>query len=181
MKLNTEHAQKRKCLTCGKEMLIYNSQFSIKGRGKWCSKKCRYPARREVVCPTCGKVRLLPFSIVKKGAKYCSRKCKSIDYKIIKKGENNPAWRGGITRLGHSIRTSDRYIAFRTKILVRDGGRCKECGGYKKLEIHHRKELWRILEDYLKLGNSFNPEDDYFYDESNVITLCQKCHAKLKV
>lgn len=38
-----------------------------------------------------------------------------------------------------------------------------------------------MLEDYLKLGKPFNPEDDYFYDEDNLITLCQKCHVKKKV
>lgn len=83
--------------------------------------------------------------------------------------------------MGHSIRTSDRYIAFRIKMFIRDGGYCVECGSCKKLELHHKRELWRILEDYLKLGKPFDSEDDYFYDETNVITLCHQCHIKLKV
>lgn len=170
-----------KCITCGKETKLPLSQLKIKGRGKYCSKKCRYPQKVEYTCKYCKKTKFVQPAVIRKGVKYCSYACKAKDYKIIKKGKNNPCWKGGITRLGHSIRTSDRYLRFRKEILIRDGGYCKECGSYKKLEIHHIIPLWKILEDFKKTGKKFNPEDDYFYEKENLITLCRICHRKYKV
>lgn len=168
------------CIKCNKSIKIANSQFSIKGRGKFCSKDCRYPLKQKIVCPICKKEKFLPPSIAV-NAKYCSFSCKSKAYKISKKGENNPSWRGGITRLGHSIRTCDKYTALRKKVIIRDKGYCVECRSYKKLEVHHIKPLWKLIEEFLLLNKPFNPEDDFFYDETNLITLCHKCHVKKKV
>lgn len=168
------------CEKCGKQTKIANSQFSIAGRGRFCSKVCRYPKQITVTCPECGKSKNRPPSIAL-NAKYCSFKCKASAYKVLKKGDNNSAWRGGITRLGHSIRTTDRHLLMRKRVIIRDGGYCVECRSYKKLEVHHIKPLWKILEEFLATGQEFNAEHDYFYDESNLVTLCRKCHVTKKV
>jgi 5-methylcytosine-specific restriction endonuclease McrA len=171
-----------KCITCGKITYIFNSQFTIEGRGKWCSLKCRYPQRIKVTCPECGKVKSIPPSIAKMGAKYCSFQCKALAYKKLKRGKNNPAWRGGITKLAHSIRTSDRYISLRLKTIIRDKKTCMECGYHgEELEVHHIKPLWKLIIEFLELKIEFNPEHDFFYDEDNLITLCHECHVNKKV
>lgn len=162
-------------------MRIFNSQFTIKGRGKWCSRECRYPKKVKITCPACKKSRLTQPSRLRRGTKYCNRKCKADYYKLAMKGDKNPSWRGGVTKKGHALRTCDRYIEFRVKILIRDNGECTQCGSRKQLEVHHKREVWRLLKDFEETGRVFNPEDDFFYDEDNLVTLCKKCHVKLKV
>lgn len=56
----------------------------------------------------------------------------------------------------------ERWLKIRSKILLRDNFRCKECGYYKHLEVHHI------------IPKSKGGSDD----EENLVTLCQRCHAK---
>lgn len=168
------------CIKCGKATKLANSQLNIKGRGKFCSKKCRYPQKISITCPICNKEKLIP-PAWKDRTKYCSMKCKAKAFKDLKRGEGNPAWKGGVTRLGHSIRTCDKYIKHRLDVIIRDGGKCVECGSYKKLEVHHKKELWKLIKEFMESGNTFHPEHNFFYDKSNLVTLCHKCHKLKKV
>jgi 5-methylcytosine-specific restriction endonuclease McrA len=46
----------------------------------------------------------------------------------------------------------------------RDGERCRQCGSIDKLEVHHIKPL---------------AEGGAEFDLSNLMTLCQQCHAGL--
>jgi len=67
----------RKCKQCGKVFFVRHSVL-ITGRGKYCSKKCVYLAKRKIIkCKRCGKM----FSVIKARfgvAKYCSMACYSM-------------------------------------------------------------------------------------------------------
>lgn len=54
------------------------------------------------------------------------------------------------------------YLEIRSQILLRDNFRCRECNFYKHLEVHHI------------IPRSKGGTDD----PKNLITLCQRCHAK---
>ncbi|MBR2553398.1 MAG: HNH endonuclease [Aeriscardovia sp.] len=57
------------------------------------------------------------------------------------------------------------YRKFRDAILIRDGFRCKRCGGRECLEVHHIKP--------------FALYPDLRLDPTNAITLCHECHTRL--
>jgi thymidylate synthase ThyX/intein/homing endonuclease len=84
----------------------------------------------------------------------------------IRKGENNPAWKGGVTPLGIIVRQEDKEI--RTKAYIRDGYSCRNCGSKKKLHLHHIVPLWT---------NPQNPRSLHKYE--NLITLCSSCHGSI--
>jgi 5-methylcytosine-specific restriction endonuclease McrA len=54
------------------------------------------------------------------------------------------------------------YLEIRSQVLLRDNFRCQECNFYKHLEVHH-------IVPRSKGGTD---------DPSNLVTLCQRCHAK---
>lgn len=56
----------------------------------------------------------------------------------------------------------ERWLIVRSEILLRDHFRCRECNFYKHLEVHHIVPRSK--------GGSDDPD--------NLITLCQRCHAK---
>ncbi|MGO9590051.1 MAG: HNH endonuclease [Candidatus Acidiferrales bacterium] len=58
---------------------------------------------------------------------------------------------------------SNSYGILRRRILDRDGWRCQHCGDMKNLEVHHIQFRSRLGSD----------------QESNLITLCANCHARL--
>ena len=74
-------------------------------------------------------------------------------------GENNPNWKGGISRDKHSW--NKRYKNWRSKVFERDNWTCQTCG-VRSLEPHHIKGWAK----YPKLR----------YKISNGITLCRECH-----
>lgn len=81
-------------------------------------------------------------------------------------GSKNPAWKGGVSKIGQKLRNSKEYIEWRTAIVKRDGFRCKNCGHINvKFEVHH-------IESFSK-----NPEKRL--DINNGITYCKPCHRNL--
>jgi hypothetical protein len=83
--------------------------------------------------------------------------------KIGRKGEKNPAWRGGISFAPY---TTDWTHALRISIRERDHYICQMCGekqGDLAHSVHHI--------DYIKAN--CNPQ--------NLITLCRPCHMKTNV
>lgn len=56
---------------------------------------------------------------------------------------------------------SKRWRALRLRILNRDGRRCQRCGRPGRLEVHHRRPLWRG-------GAPYEPD--------NLESLCRACH-----
>ncbi len=85
-------------------------------------------------------------------------------------GPNNPKWKGGITPEHQKIRWSQKTKDFRKKIFERDNYTCTQCGRRNKvgdkvvLHAHHIKP--------------FSTHSELRFVESNVITLCKKCHEK---
>jgi len=65
------------------------------------------------------------------------------------------------------LRANDsKHTAWAIKIKHRDNYKCQECGSEKRLEAHHIK--------------NWNDFKELRYDMNNGITLCKKCHGKLK-
>ena len=82
------------------------------------------------------------------------------------RGENSPSWKGGYKSDRGQGRLTE-YKVWRHDVFVRDNFTCKLCGiRGGKLEAHHI-ERWR---DNIELR----------FDIANGITLCKKCHNKIK-
>ncbi len=65
------------CLFCGKKFFV-KTAVNKNGRGKYCSKKCFNAIRIKrtpVPCPTCGKIRQLRDSEIKRERVFCNQKC----------------------------------------------------------------------------------------------------------
>lgn len=85
--------------------------------------------------------------------------------KGIAKKENNPNWRGGISKNRKSDMATTKYKCWRLAVFERDNYTCCICGirgGY--LEAHH------IIQ--------WSDNELLRYDISNGQTLCKKCHIK---
>ena len=81
------------------------------------------------------------------------------------KGENHPAWKGGVTPETQKIRNSVKYKIWRTAIFNRDDYTCMGCGKRGVLlEAHHIK--------------SFAEHKNLRYTVNNGITYCVECHCK---
>ena len=79
-----------------------------------------------------------------------------------RKGKSNGNWRGGITKLLKSLRSSREMRQWKKIILERDNYTCQDCGNKDDLQVHHIKSII----DYPNL----------LFATKNGITLCIKCH-----
>jgi hypothetical protein len=95
--------------------------------------------------------------LASKGNKYASGHKKSDKWKLRMRGENSPAWRGGISFEPYSV---DWTKTLKQAIRERDHFVCQLCLG-SGYPVHHI--------DYNK--KNCNPE--------NLITLCEKCNSKV--
>lgn len=104
-------------------------------------------------------------SIAMKGLKKSDEhKRKLSEWAKQRLGEENPNWRGGVTKQGVIIR--GRGWRERKRIVFeRDNYECQECGIDFDLCIHHIKSI----KDFPELVNDF----------SNCVTLCGKCHRNI--
>ena len=81
-----------------------------------------------------------------------------------KRGENNPQWRGGITKQANQIRKG--VSSLRQQILLRDEYRCRLCGqNSDKLTMHHILPVWA--------------RPDLVSEVHNIASVCRTCHYKL--
>jgi 5-methylcytosine-specific restriction endonuclease McrA len=100
--------------------------------------------------------------------------------------ENSPNWKGGVTQIRKAIEGSTQYKQWRQQIFIRDSFTCQKCGdkGGGNLEAHHKKSLSELRQEARTLLPLFNLYDACilytpFWDISNGITLCKKCHKKI--
>ena len=115
-------------------------------------------------------------------------------YGVHRQGKDNPNWRGGITSLAKRIRLLPEYVQWRLKVFQRDNFTCQSCGDDKggNLHAHHSvKPFAEILAEFLQEYDQFSPYDDKdtlvrlamkydpFWDITNGVTICKKCHEKL--
>lgn len=105
---------------------------------------------------------------------------------IGRMGSKNPSWMGGLKEVGSRIRNSVKYFDWRQSVYIRDDFTCQKCcqrGGV--LNAHHIKRFSVLLEEVkrnLPLIDLFDASMLYspFWDISNGITLCEKCHNETK-
>ena len=173
-------------------------KISIGVKKNWVDIRGQYLSK---LCPICKKkIHLKPSHYNRR--KYCSIKCKSISMvgkepwntgmKGFREKENSHLWKGGITPINQSIRSSLEYKNWRNKIFLRDDYTCQYCfnRGYK-IHAHHKNQFSKLLNEFLKEYSQFSPIEDKetlirlaitykpFWDIENGITLCKKCHAKV--
>ena len=102
------------------------------------------------------------------------------------KGKKGNNWKGGIRPITEKIRDSGRYKQWRQQIFIRDNFTCQKCGQIGgKLEVHHIKPFHKLIEEvknYLPLLNLYDGAMLYtpLWNIDNGLTLCKKCHWKLK-
>ncbi len=95
------------------------------------------------------------------------------------RGEKHYNWKGGISSLQIAIRTSANNLNWIKQIFKRDNYECQTCKSIKKLEVHHKIGLSRLIEKYkLKTLNDARKCKE-LWDISNGIVLCKKCHYKI--
>ncbi len=86
------------------------------------------------------------------------------------------------TPLNKSIRELIQYSNWRTQVFGRDNFTCQKCGKRGSwLEAHHIKRFSTIMEE----NNIKTLEEAYMCKElwnlDNGVTLCRKCHRKIKI
>ncbi len=98
----------------------------------------------------------------------------------FKAGEQHHNWRGGVTTIYKSIRTTSKYAQWRRAVFIRDNYTCQECldkrGG--NLNADHIKPFSFIIHesDIKSLSESYKCEE--LWDINNGRTLCEPCHIK---
>lgn len=161
-----KRAKIRKCIICGKEFRAVNDFHGKNGyirKQKYCSRECwdkRNPPEIKE-CLLCRK----EFKIYKRETKYCSNKCRDLDYRERLKGSKSHFWEGGKTKKSKLKRTCAEYKEWRLKVFKRDNFTCVICGKKNKT----------IEADHIKAQSEY-PE--LIYDVNNGRTLCHKCHKK---
>lgn len=134
----------KKCIQCGKEYKIQRWKEKI---SKYCSWECHWEAKELQVGYWTGK----------------KRPTLKLTH-FWKSGKDHPYWKGGISRLDKETRHSYEYVAWRKKVLERDGNKCVICGNTTNLQIDHIK--------------SFRSFPELRFDIKNGRVLCAICHKK---
>lgn len=168
-------AQRRttECPSCHKVFSKLVSQ--IRGRVTYCSFDCRVSAqigmrgipgsRTKIFTGTCqqcaGAIRGQRSIVARR--KFCSRACQG----RYLSGPRAPGWRGGIRTKRMALQNSPEYAVWRRAVLIRDGGRCRQCDARgvrmsADLEVHH----------IIPVGANW----DLALDQGNGIALCHAHH-----
>ncbi len=162
------------CLEC-KSGFEANASYLTSGRGKYCSKNCYKIAIRKPKWDTEKALYLWGKGL---SASAISTQIGLGNHTVINflrrenlfetrplKGESNPAWKGGVTPIHLSIRSSKEYAIWRKAVFERDGYTCVTCYAKKvPLNADHIKPF------------AFFPE--LRLDINNGRTLCVPCHKK---
>jgi YHS domain-containing protein len=155
------------CDHCGTPITRKKSDIE-KAKYHFCSTECKYErltgpnhprwrgGRAKLTCDQCGApITRRRSRIEKHKHHFCSQKC----YSEWLAGPNSPHWRGGVSFEPYSPEFNK---ALKRRIRERDKYTCAICGGSGQ-QIHH------IDGDK---GNN---------DETNLITLCNRCHGHVTV
>jgi len=167
------------CLDCGKPLSRKDAIYCILHS----SRHKKLKGRKRFYCIDCKK------EISYTSGRFGNRRCLS----CANKGENNPRYIDGRTELKELINQLEEYRIWRFEVLKRDNYECQECNKKGiKLEVHHIKELAKILQEFLEYYNIFSPIEDKetlvrlailwkdFWNINNGITLCGKCHRTIE-
>jgi hypothetical protein len=167
----------KNCLTCNK---LFHPRFS---KVKFCSKKCNglaFKKDRKRKCVICNN----EFEAQSLKTRFCSQECYTKSGIRAPKGDKSHTWKGGITPINLSIRTSSKYIEWIKTILKRDDYTCQWClkRGIK-FQVDHIIPFAKII-DKLKfeqgIDNLYQKAMNYelLWDLNNGRTLCVECHKK---
>lgn len=91
-------------------------------------------------------------------------------------GENNWNWKGGVTPLSRSIRTSLEYKAWRTAVFERDLFKCQDCGSRKDIHAPHIVHFSTIRDSYNITTMEEARACAMLWDITNGVTVCEDCH-----
>lgn len=94
------------------------------------------------------------------------------------RGVNHYRWKGGISNLNASIRLMSENRKWMDAVKERDG-KCQSCGTIDNLESHHIVTIAEMIERYDIKSREDARNCQQFWDISNGITLCRRCHYKL--
>ena len=111
-------------------------------------------------------------------------------------GKDNPAYRGGVTRLRTLIRNSKMYKNWKEIVYQKDRYKCQLCGYFgtrRTLVVHHKHaDFGDILQDFIaKYKDKYSlPKDEKrllllsdayhpFWNVKNGTSLCATCHKQL--
>ena len=100
------------------------------------------------------------------------------------KGENNPNWKGGKTKLSSKIRSSAEYSYWRKEVYERDYYTCQNCGRRNKkgdkviIEADHIYPFYKILDDFNITSIEESISCEKLWNIDNGRTLCRECHKK---
>lgn len=100
-------------------------------------------------------------------------------------GEKHHSWKGGIKSVYDRFRDLSEYYSWRKEVLNREDNKCTNCTNTSNLHCHHIKTLKSLILEYCSTNNieikDLTREDllnNFFYDLSNGLTLCETCHKK---
>lgn len=147
----------------------------------------------EKKCKTCDNIfyKKKTVSIAKwETMKFCSFKCYWQYLKTISPsnkgipqlstcGENNPNWKGGVSRFQDKIRGCIRYSEWRLQIFGRDMFTCQNCGiRGVYLEAHHIVALSVLIQKYKIKSLEDALLCEKLWELKNGISLCKICHKE---
>jgi len=132
------------CETCGKKFYARAVDLKKRNRGKYCSRVCFINgpkhSKKRILCSWCKESMLTTEGKIKRGKKYCSKKCYSqsaelvVDRKctrcnIIFKVNPSVVKNGGGLYCSHKCRKLQKGICIicKEKKIVRSSGMCKKC------------------------------------------------------
>lgn len=155
----------KECVICDKIFIVSLKRSKEKNKGIVCSNKCvaalsAMRAKEIRYCTVCNEE-----FVINKGMlnKYCSRECADLAHSFLMRGEGNTNYVDGNSHRRHPHEFNNKL---KKVIRLRDNYTCQICGVieevdyYRALDVHHA--------DYDKTNN----------EESNLISLCKKCHSR---
>ncbi len=155
---------KRLCAGCGVEFSMPQSMAAR----KFCSRSCwlktanQRPQMLRLICPSCGhSFKRTSAAVARVKNSFCSHACAMIH----NSGERNAQWRGG-----SDPNRGREWAVLAEDVRCRDSYRCQRCSRTES-EIGERLSVdhlipWRAFGDKAKANC-----------QSNLVSLCRKCHA----
>lgn len=169
------------CQTCGEEFFVITAKIK-NGGGKYCSKKCMGIANRgengsnwkggkvKCICKECGKEFEVIQARIRKGeVKYCSTRCRDKALGVMRSGENNNFWKGGV-----SFEPYCPKFNMRRKKAVRNffNNTCLACGKLASENVVGRK-IFALCVHHADHDKEQGCNGKPF----NLVPLCHDCHG----
>lgn len=164
------------CEECGDPFEVRPSTANHPTRGRFCSWECtgrhQADATVELDCPVCGDTFETKSYNIKGEHTMCSSDCHREFMSSTRRGEQNPAWKGGKAHYYGPNWNQQRRAA-----LERDGHTCQLCG----MDSEEHRETYRCQLNIHHIVR-FKAFDDHqsANELSNLVTVCHNCHKTLE-